>query len=608
MNGAAPEAVLALDLGGTQIRAAVVRGDGSVHHRAATPTPVAEGSDAIVAACVRLVATVRAAFDSSGSGRDAPVAGLGISAPGPVDPFRGVVVDPPNLGPGFREVPLAALVAEASGLLTVLDRDTQVAAMAEGEFGAARGCRDFLYLTVSTGIGGAVVSDGRLLRGPDGGAGELGHVLVDRAGPPCGCGAAGHLEAVASGVAIARAGRQAIARGESELLERLAEETGERFGAREIARAEEAGDPAAGIIMRDARDAFAAACVGFVDVFNPDLIVVGGSLACGQGERWLHPARDAVARLGSGVPPGGCASCRRPSATMSASSARSSSSGSAWGSPSCRRAGDGRSCAARRCYDYRVASDSRRIRAARLPEASGSRGGGRGTAARTRRRGDRRPGVRPQALLRRQEQRGRPPQGRPARAGRAAVDARRALPGARSRSSSPCRSSSARRRRRSSARPRRCSGSTPTTATGPIARHAIYVLESIDAIDLAFDTFVCTLLDGETDTSGYPEYNAIVGGVASPLGRGDRRHDRPGDRRAGAAGASAATLTGPAAQLLGGLLRTSWPASTRSASPRSSDRSRPPGRGGLVCAHCGFASGHERAFYCPKCGMRLLRG
>ena len=177
-----------------------------------------------------------------------------------------------------------------------------MAALGEGAFGAARGCADYLYLTVSTGIGGAIVSGGNLLRGPDGMAGELGHLLVDRDGPTCGCGAVGHLEAIASGSAIARAARRKIDAGESEPLARLALARGPAFGAREVAEAEMTGDPVAASIMADARDAFARACVGFVDVFNPALIVVGGSLAAGQGDRWLEPAREMVAREAFRVP------------------------------------------------------------------------------------------------------------------------------------------------------------------------------------------------------------------------------------------------------------------------------------------------------------------
>ncbi|MBF6604143.1 MAG: hypothetical protein IVW53_00980 [Chloroflexi bacterium] len=142
---------------------------------------------------------------------------------------------------------------------------------------------------------------------------------------------------------------------------------------------------------------------------------------------------------------------------------------------------------------------------------------------------------------------------------------------------------------------------------GPITRHALVVLESIDAIDLAFDTFACALLDGETDTSGYPEYNAIIGGVVahwdettgdllvrSVVGWGGRGVRGDTDRIG--------------ARILGGLL-TNVLANQHALGITAIERPVPAaGRGGLVCAHCGFASAHERAFYCPKCGMRLLRG
>jgi len=141
----------------------------------------------------------------------------------------------------------------------------------------------------------------------------------------------------------------------------------------------------------------------------------------------------------------------------------------------------------------------------------------------------------------------------------------------------------------------------------PITRHALVVLESIDAIDLAFDTFVCSMLDGETDTSGYPEYNAIVGGVASHW------DEATGDMICRAVvGWGGRGVRGDTdrigAKLLAGLL-TNVLASQYAMGITAIERPVPAaGRGGLVCAHCGFASAHERAFYCPKCGMRLLRG
>jgi hypothetical protein len=141
----------------------------------------------------------------------------------------------------------------------------------------------------------------------------------------------------------------------------------------------------------------------------------------------------------------------------------------------------------------------------------------------------------------------------------------------------------------------------------PITRHALVVLESLDAIDLAFDTFVCSLLDGEIDTSGYPEYNAVIGGVAAHwdeatgdmicravVGWGGRGVRGDTDRNG--------------ARLLASLLNNIL-ASQYALGLTSIERPVPAaGRGGLVCGHCGFASAHERAFYCPKCGMRLLRG
>lgn len=289
--------VLALDLGGTQIRAAAVAGDGSLLARDARHTPVDEGPEAIVLACRDALQASRTALREHQPDLESALVGISISSPGPIDPWRGVIVEPPNLGPDFRDVPIAERLEAALGLPAYLDRDTQVAALGEGVFGAARGISDYLYVTVSSGVGGAIVSEGRLFSGPDGTAGELGHAPVDFHGPPCGCGGVGHLESFASGVALARAARTAVQSGESPELADVARRIGlENLDARHVAEAEEAGSATARRIMEEARRAFAAACVGWVDVFDPDLIVVGGSIARGQGERLLGPARETVAR------------------------------------------------------------------------------------------------------------------------------------------------------------------------------------------------------------------------------------------------------------------------------------------------------------------------
>jgi glucokinase len=288
--------VLALDLGGTQIRTAAVHEDGSIAARKATHTPVDKGPEAIVGACRDMLLESRAELRRAAPDVERKLVGVSISSPGPIDPWRGVIVEPPNLGPEFRGVPIAEPLEAALGLPAYLERDTQIAALGEGAFGAAQGSTNYLYVTVSSGVGGAIVTEGRLLMGPDGTAGELGHIPVDFHGPPCGCGGIGHLESFASGVAIARAGRRAIGSGASPDLEDYARTIGsDDLDARQIADAEDAGVESAHDIMEEARRAFAAACVGWVDVFDPDLIVVGGSIARGQGDRLLGPARETVA-------------------------------------------------------------------------------------------------------------------------------------------------------------------------------------------------------------------------------------------------------------------------------------------------------------------------
>jgi glucokinase len=263
--------------------------------RTERPTPTEQGPEAVVAAC-REVA--RASRTAAAPELTDEVAGIGISSPGPVDPVRGIVVEPPNLGPEFRDIALARALGEAEGLPAFLDRDTNVAALGEQAFGAARGFQDFIYLTVSTGIGGSIVTGGEILHGPDGFAGELGHVVVELDGPRCGCGGSGHVEAIAAGVSLAREARALVAADRSPYLADQAEKLGgvDELSAKEVADGALAGDRACIAVMDRARRALAAACVGYVNAFNPHRIVVGGSIAEAEGDRLLDPIREAIAR------------------------------------------------------------------------------------------------------------------------------------------------------------------------------------------------------------------------------------------------------------------------------------------------------------------------
>jgi glucokinase len=292
--------ILALDMGASRIRVGVVTPDGGILVRADGRTPGSKGATAIVEACRDHLIAVMDRLDDA---TRAALVGIAISTPGPVDARAGTLVDPPNIGPGIRDVPVAAPISDALGLPAVMDRDTNVAALGELTYGAARGARDFLYVTVSTGLGGAIVADGRLYGGADGFAGEIGHLPVALDWPPCGCGGVGHLEATSSGSGIVRQALLAVDAGQAAGLVALVERVG-RAGleARHVADAEDTGDPDASQIMDLARRSFAAGLVGLVNTFNPELIVVGGSLAAAQGERLLEPARRAVATTAFRVP------------------------------------------------------------------------------------------------------------------------------------------------------------------------------------------------------------------------------------------------------------------------------------------------------------------
>jgi glucokinase len=287
------EVVGAIDIGGTHLRTAVVV-EGRVIGRRHGPSGADEGALQVVD---RAVASLEGSIAEHVAGGGQRPTAVGVSAPGPLDPGAGVLLDPPNLHPSFRDFALAGALAEKLGVPVFVDRDTQVAALGEGRHGAAIGLDDFVYLTVSTGIGGAVVSDGRLLRGARGLAGELGHLQVDLDGPVCGCGARGHLEAMSSGTGISRMAMEALAGGRASALAAVAERVAPGpLSAAEVAAAEDAGDELAAEVMGLARRAFAAAMISVVNVFAPRRVVVGGGVAMGQGDRLLGPAREAVAR------------------------------------------------------------------------------------------------------------------------------------------------------------------------------------------------------------------------------------------------------------------------------------------------------------------------
>jgi glucokinase len=276
--------VLAVDLGGTNIRAAVVDRDGTLTHRRGIPTDAAAGPDAVLD---RMAELLREIGEAAGVSADAPV---GIASPGPLNPSTGVVYFTPNL-PGWRDVPLGKRLASGLGRRIYVANDGNCAALGEIAFGAAQGVGDLVYLALGTGVGGGVVSGRRLIDGVRGLGAELGHCVVAMDGPRCTCGSVGCLEAFASGWAIAREGQLVATTEDGRAIREAA--SGGPITASIIARAAETGDGAAKAILDRAGRALGAAIGAFVNIFNPELVVIGGGVAV-LGEHLLAPARAAM--------------------------------------------------------------------------------------------------------------------------------------------------------------------------------------------------------------------------------------------------------------------------------------------------------------------------
>lgn len=273
--------VLALDIGGTKLASGIVSESGELSGYVREPAGAAEGPDAMIE---RLVAIGRRSVSMAGEAID-ELCAVGVGCGGPLDARAGIILDPPNL-PGWRNVPLAAILRQALGLPVHIDNDANAAALGEHRFGAGRGVDNLVYFTISTGVGAGVIAEGRLLWGESGNAAELGHVSVAYDGWRCHCGRRGCPEAFASGTAIARRTRQAVAAGERSSLA----EDPDAITAEAVADAARAGDPLASRIWDETAQVLGAAVANALNAFNPRLVILGGGVAR-AGEQLLEPVR-----------------------------------------------------------------------------------------------------------------------------------------------------------------------------------------------------------------------------------------------------------------------------------------------------------------------------
>ncbi len=267
---------IGVDVGGTKVAAGLVDSLGEIAHQTRTPM-VATDAAAGLAAVTSAIDAVRAETDLD-TKLPGLISGIGICAPGPLDPRTGIVINPPNL-PCWRNFPLAELVSKSYRLPVRVDNDGNAAALAEAIWGAGRGYRNVFCATIGTGIGTGIVFDGRIYHGRTGAAAEGGHNTIDYRGPRCGCGKLGCIEALASGPAIARRASEKIAAGRRSSILELAGGRLDHITSEMVGRAYVAGDALAKEVLEESAMLLTVWLGNIVDLLEPDVMILGGGAA-----------------------------------------------------------------------------------------------------------------------------------------------------------------------------------------------------------------------------------------------------------------------------------------------------------------------------------------
>ena len=283
--------VLAIDIGGTKLAAGGVDADGKMRERGEVPTLAHEGLGPVLE---RIVGLGRDLLARAAAQKE-PVQRIGIGCAGPVDLEAGKVFNPPNL-PGWSAVSLVQHIESALGLPAVLENDANAAALGEFRYGAGKGARSLVYFTVSTGIGGGIILDGKVWHGLKDAAGEVGHMTVCPDGPVCGCGSRGCLEAMASGPSIARRAREAVAAGRPTRLREVPVVT-----SADVVRLAQEGDAVAREVWDAAVMYLGIGVAAVITILAPERVVLGGGVTR-AGDFLFEPLRAEVRRRVKLVP------------------------------------------------------------------------------------------------------------------------------------------------------------------------------------------------------------------------------------------------------------------------------------------------------------------
>lgn len=279
-----------VDLGGTKIDVGIIRHDGKVIKKKREQTLVQKGPHAVIQQMLRMTNEILQYCSLTGNN----ILGIGIGAAGPMDMKKGFLIQPPNL-PGWERVQIVKPFAEKFKTKVILNNDANAAALAEWYFGAGKRCKNMVYLTVSTGIGGGIIINGKLYLGANDNAGELGHQTILPDGPECGCGNNGCLEALASGTSIARIGREAVRKNPQSLLYHMANYMQDNITAKMVFQAAAQGDSTAQQVVEKCAAYLGIGIANIINAFNPQRVVLGGGVSR-AGKTWLSLVREEAKR------------------------------------------------------------------------------------------------------------------------------------------------------------------------------------------------------------------------------------------------------------------------------------------------------------------------
>lgn len=280
--------ILGVDVGGTKIAAAVITDEGKVVSRGYGSTPAQAGPQVVID---NIFATIDRTISSSNVVLS-QLSGIGIAAAGIIDSRKGKVIFSPNL-PGWHEVPLGDAVRQRFNVSTYLGNDASLAALGEWRFGVKKQVANLIYVTVSTGIGGGIICNGKPYTGVLGAAGEIGHMTIDVNGPRCNCGSVGCWETLASGTALAREAVKHIEEGASTSIVEFAGGDLTRVDAKVVFEAAKQGDKLANQLIARLGYYLGVGLANLVNIFNPELILIGGGVAK-MGDLLLEPAIKVV--------------------------------------------------------------------------------------------------------------------------------------------------------------------------------------------------------------------------------------------------------------------------------------------------------------------------